>query len=419
MNCEEVLKEIALKVSNPAPQGQCYTDGRGTDFDLLSDPNDPEVVAGFSVSDTVYCQRKWVVRRVDQDALKGGHWILTRDTDYSNEDERFLVLDTAPSDPPADVYIAYDSRATRVPRWLRAPGYQRVDGSITITRPGQGKPGVELSLWRTQTPVSIPGNLYGNPGFSSLPPGEDPVMYTVIVKPEVLTDCKPDSPIDREFLPSDPCGEHEAKVKAEARLDCERNKRPGSSCGEPICQPVTACVDPNVVKKETGLSVGPWIAVRHSEIAFENSSARVSINNQTITSNPEISGILDFEYRPDGFGALRELQINRMTLSLEPFDTDVGRVEDTVLALLAPVKAQCADPHPPWATPCSTYEIPQREMIVSEFARIGDKKLLTVTQNAATQFINVDHANRGFQIQVRKWRRDSDRNRGGSFWTVP
>lgn len=402
-NCEKVLKDISLTVSSPSSQGECYIDGIGTGRDQLSDPNDPEVVPGFSVSDSVYCQKNWVIQGVGQDKLKGGHWILTRETDNDYAGEEFLVFDIDPGDPPADVYVAYDGRAITPPKWLQSPPYEAVDGSITITRPGQGKTGLELNLWRTQTPVSIPGNLYGNPDFSNLNPGEEPVMYTVIVKPHILTNCKPGAPADREFMRTDPCGEDESTAKADALEVCERNKESGSTCGEPICQMVSTCVDTDAVEKEMGLSVVPWVFVRHSEIAFDNSKARVVIAGEAIDPSPKVNGTLHFEFKQNDSGALREMQINSMILHMDPFDTRAGRVEDTVLALLAPVTAVCTDPYPPWTTPCTTYEIAQGEMTVSEFTRIGDNKLLTVTQNVSTQPISVDHTNRGFQIHLGPW----------------
>jgi hypothetical protein len=417
--CSLTHKDITNTISTDIAHGSCYRDGAGNiDFDFW-DENDPDSQPGLSPNDRVYCDQKWVVKKVGYPDIRGAHWIVTRFKDRrlndpSAETNHFMTLAFQDPNLIEAVYLAYDSTATQYPDWLNSPDYEKVDGSITMARPGKGSSEVELKLWQKKDiSKPIPSNSYGFPAF----PNNDPTMYMVIIKPKVEANCPATATAqaDKELWYVG-CGDTEADARTAAESRCAAAKTEYQSCAEAVCDPEEECPDQDIVEKTFGLKKNAWSFLRSSEIEFDPqnypSQAVLTIDNKSYPP-VDVSGTLHFEYLLDDFNGLSQMQINSMVLHLAPFITDAGRVSDTVITLLAPVKAECAALFPPWAKPCDDYILAQDSVFVSEFARIGGKKLLTVTQNRYPMTVTIDHASRGFKLTTQS----AGQPGGGTFGT--
>lgn len=417
--CALTYKDISNTISTDIAHGNCYQDGTGNiNFDFW-DANDPDAKPGLSANDRIYCDQKWRVKRVDSTDIQGAHWIVTRFRDRrlndpNKETNHFMTLAFQRPDLIEAVYLAYDSTATQNPDWLNSPAYQKEKGSITIARPGNGSAEVTLQLWRKHyINQPIPSNSYGNPSF----PNNDPNMYMVIIKPKVEANCPATATAqaDKELWYLG-CGDKEEEARAAAESRCAAVKTEYQSCAEAVCDQEEECPDQDIVEKTFKLKTTAWSFMRSSEIEFDPqhypSQAVLTIDNKNYPP-VDVDGTLHFEYILDDFNGLSQMQINSMVLHLAPFNTDVGRVSDTVIALLAPVKADCAAQFPPWAKPCDNYTLAEDSVFVSEFARIGDKKLLTITQNRYPMTVTIDHANRGFKLTTQS----AGQPGGGTFGT--
>ena len=418
--CDLTQKDITNTISTDISQGNCYKDGTGVlDFDFWNE-NDPDAKQGLSPNDRVYCDQKWVVKKVGHSELMGAHWIVTRFKDRrlkdpAEETKNFIKLKFQnPGDIKA-VYLAYDSTATKNPDWLKPPAYEKVNGVITLARPGTGNSEVDLQLWRKQNITEpIPSNSYGNPYF----PNNDPTMYMIIIKPQEEINCPPaaTATVDKELWYQE-CDKEEDNAKAAAQKSCIAAKAEYDKCEEIECKQEEVCPDEKIVERSIGLKMTPWSFMRSSEIEFDPvlhaSQAILTIDKKSYPP-VNVSGSLHFEYLLDDFNGLSNMQINSMILHLEPFDTDAGRVSDTVIALLAPVTAECADKYAPWAKPCDDYILAKDSVVVSEFAKIGAKKLLTVTQNRYPMTISIDHVSRGFKLTTQS----AGQPGGGAFPTA-
>ncbi len=129
-----------------------------------------EYRAGYPrVGDPYYLDRDYVIEAVP-DSLQGALWIQTAMSDKDNADEEFLKFSV---NQPVRVFVAYDSRVTSFPDWLRSQ-FTRTEAVIRVSGPADS-----LVLWRRDYPEGEVV-LGGNRASGARGPRD---MYVVLVQP--------------------------------------------------------------------------------------------------------------------------------------------------------------------------------------------------------------------------------------------
>jgi hypothetical protein len=124
----------------------------------------------LQVGDAYYIDRPYVIRQIPSNK-RGVIWIKTANADRANSAERFLEFTLTRE---SNVYVAYDSRATQPPNWLK--NYFVDTGEFIMVSESAGK----LNLWKLRyVPgrVALGGNMAsGAQASSSLS------MYVVMIE---------------------------------------------------------------------------------------------------------------------------------------------------------------------------------------------------------------------------------------------
>lgn len=138
-------------------------------------------MAYLRVGDKYYIDREYTLTSIPSE-MKGYLWIKTANDDRGAKDTNFLSFQLKDT---ADVYVAYDSRATNYPNWL-TNHFHRIGKSIGVSEYAQ-----ELDVWKKDiftSVVTLGGNLAaGAEGAES--------MYSVIIQTKNS---------DQPFGPEDP-----------------------------------------------------------------------------------------------------------------------------------------------------------------------------------------------------------------------
>ncbi len=125
-------------------------------------------MAYLRVGDKYYIDREYTLTSIPSE-MRGYLWIKTANDDRDKKDANFLSFQLKDT---ADVYIAYDSRATEYPNWL-TNHFHRIGKTIGVSEYAQ-----ELDLWKKDIftfVVTLGGNLAsGAVGAES--------MYSVIIQ---------------------------------------------------------------------------------------------------------------------------------------------------------------------------------------------------------------------------------------------
>lgn len=138
-------------------------------------------MAYLRVGDKYYIDRDYTLTSIPSE-MKGYLWIKTANDDRDKKDINFLSFQLRDT---ADVYVAYDSRATNYPNWLTTH-FHRIGKSIGVSEYAQ-----DLDIWKKDIFTSVVA-LGGN-----LAPGAEGVesMYSVIIQVKNA---------DQPFGPEDP-----------------------------------------------------------------------------------------------------------------------------------------------------------------------------------------------------------------------
>jgi hypothetical protein len=418
--CRATNRLTRIKVLKPTPSAGCW------EWQPPAIPT--SLKAGLRGNRKAYCEKDkpWVVNKITAPSLRGAGWIRPP---YSaatktgvNEGVEFRV-----DAEVKNVYIAYDDRAVGLPGWLadatKWTPFSDLGAWVIISKPDNfnNKKETRLKLYRSvnvptngQT-FTVPGNQHGTPiwptGFSA----SEAAMYLVIVEPNRDFNCS--SPAPDTFLSKEKyahCGEKtvtgcqnscctQAEVEAAAKAAALALLASGThTTDKTSCNEVQVCPDPEEVSRVLGgLTISPYAYTRSSVIKFDptvfKSEAEVDILDQTLTTNAE--GELDFEYVLDEFDRMHTIRINGMTLHLDPLNTEAGTFSNIVVALLDPSTADCRDPLPPATTPCTLYDIPTKEFVVSVAADHADGTLVSVGRNTTGVIpVTIHHPTRSFTI---------------------
>jgi len=409
--CASSNLDAQASISNPVPHGTCYQ------WMPPSTPTNKE--PGLRIDQRIYCDpdANWRVKKIQLPQLKGCAYVRSQFKDNMNNTSEFLRFPRNPN--IQKIFVAYDDRFTDKPYWLTADYKQRLGLNleelyITIAKPDQPQFEVDLEIWEMKDlpkvgdPVIIPGNLFQNPKWPAGFPVSNAAMYLVIVMPDQQFDCSQQTPnlfVGTDIL--DPCSAKECydepgKAETLAIEECEKAFiKDTHVCVNPTCTVQQKC-PPEEASTEYSLTLGPRRYMRSSEIEFKNtpsfqSQAEITMFGDTYTT--EVDGILHFEYELDDQGRMHTIQINGMLLNLSDVSTSEGTFKNMVVALLDPVIAQCTDAIPPWATPCTTYEIQSKTFTASTAANRGDELFFLVARNEYRHSITIDHQNRVFQLK--------------------
>ena len=367
-----------------------------------------------------YVDRPWVITHVELEELKGSVFVQTRFVDANVDSALFLRVHFPSFNDIENIYVAYDARANPKPAWLIRDYEQdrKADGTpyyVRTTIPNNMKgvtaSNVPLEIWHLKDAgkipgvpiggetIGIPGNSFGKPKWSGVP-DNNRAMYFVIIRQKLIEDCNKGQIYNSVAVEG--CALSESKALAKARYDCQTKWKNDPKlaplhlqCTQPVCKKVQFCA------QRKGL-VQTRSYMHSSEIAFDpakyKSEAAITIKGSKY-SNRKVYGTLHFEYALDDFGGLTEMKINSMILKLDPLKTGIGTFKDITIALLGPVKATCQDANPPYAAPCTHYNIPADKFKPGLTTVKGTKKLLYVAWNKHPVDIQIDHKKRTFTIK--------------------
>ena len=395
------------------------------------DPNKPAI--GLQVGNIAYCGRPWAISKIGLNKLKGALWIKPHELMNVNPGipggVEFTLLNDAES-----VYIAYDARAIKLPSWLADPNdwveevflspgtlaHDPITVAIKMPNPVTGTGEVNLKLYRSlrstkagQT-YAIPGNQYGGPTWPVALLPKDTAMYLAIVKPLQDYDCTQltaKNVVDGAVYNNcgkDICEVGLTQVKAGAQSKAGKLMKTYATgthaVGDPNCGIKQVCPDRGIFNQEYGLTLEPRAFLRSSEIAFDpttykdKAEATIEIDGNTFTSN--VTGTLHFKYELDALDRMVSLLVNGMTLNVAPISTSAGTFNNTVIALMQPVTADCIDPNANLpGMPCNYYAIDPNAFLASVATDDDSDTTLVISQNANPLTIQIDHANRAFVIQ--------------------
>jgi HYR domain-containing protein len=352
----------------------------------------------------VYWDRDTYLFDLDDDRLKGSLLILTGASD-PNLPPRPDFLRVGVKNDIQDLYVAYDSRANPPPSWLTSQGYVReadpASGvpyrlTLTMTDKLTGKP-VELGIWRRKSvpkngeTVVLPTASYGNPGWGKVPAGNR-AMYLVLVKPVERLDCAKGTklPEPAKFFE---CDLDPNAIQAKALADCRDKQGSAHECQNTVCSKLldyTKDGCPAYTVWGSMLKMQPESFVPSSEVGFSASKSTAIIEFKGKKYTRGISGDLLFAYQLDAYKTLRLMRVNALTLSLDPFDSEIGRIENIAIAMLLPTMAECTDKYPPWQLPCNGYRIRQGDFQCDEICTVEGKPVAFSSQNDRDLDVHVD-----------------------------
>jgi hypothetical protein len=355
------------------------------------------------------------------DVLPGSTMIMTDSTDWSDPSPAFMSVTLG--EDVAGVYVAYDSRAEPKPSWLTDPiNYEPLSKPLTISMMDYSTtpPGfVGLTVYKVRNfdksgeTLTLPGNDYGDPGWQEVAQG-NPAMYLVFVKPLLTTpsNCGSGTGTYKTTEHWDDCydierreniEEEESKVLMAARsaaADKCREDHPDDVCLTPACSfgvwtaecpdkdnSVTGCI--SCLLTSDGFQ-------HNSEAVFlpANSSASGTIAGSSFTS--PITGTLLFEYRGHSLAAMEVMRLNRMTLDLAPFNTEIGQFTEVKVSLVSRTDAICQDSPAPTVTPCAWYQIPANHFLCAESYRVDGELSAISSENEQVVDITVDTVTHAF-----------------------
>ena len=416
VNCGKKPEEPQPSVTSPQERpgiegspGDCY----GVVPDMSKTPKPPWV--GLRPGDRVYCDRKWKIDRIELPELVDAARILTAQADNEVNRAGFLEFPWAPE--THTLYIAYDSRASKKPDWLNPADYRMVLGAngqplhIRFSG-GDSAKQVDFEIFeRIARPpsgsIKLGSNQSGSPAWTPGTTAHLSAMYMVILRPKLDLDCsnrRGDHIIDT-FI-STGCG---SKTEDLVKVECEFRRGAKAlteqvcrnvftNDGEPTCFDRGKCPSEEAITKVYGKRAFAWTFARSSEIEFDPAVSKADItvagNKRTLSAK----GYVHFEYLLDDFDRMHTFDLNSLYLDLGTMGTAIGSFSNIQVSLSSPSLAKCQDPNPPWATPCTTYTIPAREILAGMSFHHDGEDMVTVAQNASAWPITINHQTRSFKI---------------------
>lgn len=406
--CTKYSRSVTVEVLHPKPQ--CY-----------------KVVHNYKSltgQKFLYCDRNWEIFNATLKTVNGAHLIQTRyeDRNLSSADE---YLKIRVNDIIEGVYIAFDSRATSKPKWLKEQFYLLRDENTRkpfyiltgIPDNSQSAPAiVKLEIWRNIKDVSqlkIGNNSSDGAKWPSAVPVDEKAMYVVLINPkeEISPLCWPNNKLYYK-TPKFPYGSNEALLEANAvkeAIDDAKNKYPGT--GNSIYKAdltSTTCKKVLVYPKISTtthplLQISSKSFIRHSEVSFSKLQSHATIkikkDGKTKSETLPVWGKIHFEYEFDNNLFMQTMQINSVVLHFNPVNTDVGNFKKITASVLTPFSATCADSPAPIANPCNNYTIKTGAMIFSIDAEKDDGGLLlAIAENTKPVNVQIDHKNRIFHL---------------------
>ena len=353
--------------------------------------------------------KNWVVKSTNYPKLKGANLVRTNFSDRGVTGPDQLSIDWL--NDSDELYVCYDSRASRKPDWLTGHFTQMRDQNkntlftVTITMPDKSKsppgPSVDMEVWEYKSKKSFKANdnikLEGNSsGFAQWPstfPAGEKAMYFVLIKPKVAP-----PPTTRLFLQNIAVGCYTTLKDAQTAADvaCEKKRKEinigydVSKCANIVCGKTGKCPDPS----NTSTLTMNRSFLHRSEIEFitAQSTAKVKVKGETYTR--PVSGHFHFEFL-DFDSAM---QINSMIVTLDDFHVDhVGDFEDISIALYDTTNAVCKDAL--LKTPCDKYQIAKDAFVCGENVKVDGDLLLFMTRNANPLDITIDHLQKTFHLK--------------------
>ncbi len=392
-NCPKTITEPDVTLTG-APQVAKYQKGKGLWWDKAQ-------------AYQVYWDKPFSIWDIDLNELKGSLLIQTGHDDWGVSVPEFLKVEMLTD--IENFYLAYDSRANPKPDWLLDPSgdYERVPDPltywrthsyyVTITKRDEKTPPafVKLEVFRRKKVppkhhvITIPGNGFGNPGWQGITTGS-PAMYLVLIAPKVRPDCSPGNQLDTMGFVG--CFATQVYAEKAAATDCQQKSGP-LACRNTSCQTPLLCAE-GYTLHGGALTIQPRAFPYRSEIEFlaPQSRAEVTIKGKQFKSG--VRGTLHFEYLLQ----THDIQLNSMTLELDPLETDVGRFTDLAVTLLQPSVAHCQDALLVLDQPCDKYQIPKADFASSEGGKLKGKPLLFASENVNPIDIQIDHTTRTFQL---------------------
>ncbi len=390
-SCPPTNKPLTVKLTGPALYPQL------SNYKLVPD------LWSKSQAFRVYWDTPVVVAGIELDKLKGALQVMTGQSDWKVTGSDLLRIEL--KNDVEGLYVAYDARANPKPLWLTKDYRQEIDSStqkpyaIILSTVDPNKPTspeyIRLEIWRRSvTPtanqvVGLPGNNYGNPGWASVIKGE-PAMYSVLITPQSESNCNVLGNKLKSYGYKN-CHLDDAEAIAAAEKNCNAAFQPQFQCRNASCPVTPGCYDGTTIY---GSVFGLTTFLYSSRVDFISpSQVTVTLMNHQVTVKS--GGYMNFKYLTQ----THDLQLNSLLLDLGSFDTDLGRFENTTVALLKTPKAACKDTLPVFGQPCDKYEIAQGEFIASENATLKQKPLLWVSSNDQPIAIQINHATKAFQVK--------------------
>lgn len=350
----------------------------------------------------------------DVGILAGCTQLKTDRDDWAVDAADFLTVELS-TDVQA-VYVVYDARVDPLPSWLldgarfsrvmdpknpSQPAYLKVASNGQIINMGIW---VAINLSHTHDKLNLPGNRYGNPGFSKVAPAS-PLMYVVFLRPLTAPDCSNPTFNKRDYrtacyTPYDSSQESEARqeaVQATTR-DFQAKWGPDKQVRNVqinSCAWLGACT---TTVYGSMLTIQPTDYSENSEVEFSSavSTATVTIGEDTATTH--MSGHLQFEYQLNSLAQMETMRINNFYLEGGDFDSRIGLVSNIVVGLLKACDAQCMDSAMPFGSPCRHYRVPVGTFLCTEGCVIDGDPLSFTTANEGALDIMLDAATRDFRI---------------------
>ncbi|MBI4775612.1 MAG: carboxypeptidase regulatory-like domain-containing protein, partial [Deltaproteobacteria bacterium] len=349
----------------------------------------------------------WAVVNTNYPNLKGANLIRTNFADRGiTGPDQLRITWQGDSD---QLYVCYDSRATRKPDWLTNNFTQVKDQTknssfyVTISMPDKSKtppaPKVEMEVWeygkkslKANDSVTLQGNVSGFAQWPSTFPSGEKAMYFVLVRPKVNVTSG-----DLILLNlAVGCYPYDTDAVTAADAECESKRKTlgigydVATCGKAACTKLKNCPDPSNTSSLTMNRSFP----HRSEIEFitAQSSAKVEVMGETYTR--PVNGHFHFEY----LDLNAAMQINSMVVTLDDFSVDhVGDFEDISVVLYDTTTALCKDTF--LKTPCDHYRIAKDTFVCGESAKVNGDVLLFITRNANPLDITIDQVQKTFHLK--------------------
>ena len=408
VNCNKTPHRPQPVVKNPQPSGDCYA------VQPKVDSSTPW--AGFAASNPAYCDQPWKVSKIRMPELRGAVRIMTSQAHNEINQKDFLKFTWAPETEA--LYVAYDSRAGKKPDWLAPPDYRKVTDSsqnpLYIEFPRPDAPGdIKLEIFEriflseptADQVVTLPSNLYGNPGNWSQTTPQRSAMYMVILRPKPDLDCaNPTAKQRTEQVITEGCFSSEPLATLYANSECRDKRAAGAlteqACAEPVCVEKGSCTGDDVITEMIGRrTFSSWSFLRSSEIEFlpATSTAEIAVDGSKYSLGAK--GSLYFDYVLDDFARLQSFELEAMHLELGTLNAPIGAFADIEVGLAQPTIAHCVDSNPPYAAPCDRYRIHARTFVTEKSAIHDGKPMVLVASNTGALDVVIDHPKRSFTIK--------------------